>query len=159
MNRAYLCLGGNLGDRERNLESALELLNKHAGKVRSASSVYETASWGNTGQPNYLNQAIEIETQLPAPDLLQKCLFVEHELGRTRNVKWENRPIDIDILFFNNEIIDLPELKVPHPLLHERLFVLYPLNDIAPDLVHPVIGKKINELLKTCPDRLKVERI
>ncbi len=158
MNTAFLCLGGNLGNREENLKNAIQLIEKKLGGITKISSVYETASWGNTDQPAYLNQVLQLETTLSATGLLSACLGIEKDLGRTRNIKWENRLIDIDILFFNNEIIDLPELKVPHPLLHERLFVLKPLNEITPLYIHPVSGKTVNQLFENCQDQLKVTR-
>lgn len=158
MNTVFLCLGGNLGNREENLKKATQLLESNVGMTKRVSSVYETASWGNPDQPAYLNQVIEIDTMLPADKVLSQCLKIEQDLGRIRNVKWENRLIDIDILFFNNEIINQSDLKIPHPLLEERLFVLHPLNEIAPDYVHPVSGKKISEILNACNDQLNVVR-
>lgn len=158
MNKAFLCLGGNLGNREENLKSAINSIEKKVGTITKVSSVYETAAWGNTDQPAYLNQVLEINTELSSTELLITCLEVEKELGRTRNVKWENRLIDIDILFFNTEIIDLPELKIPHPLLHQRAFVLKPLNEIATEFLHPILNKKVKELFENCTDQLKVIR-
>ena len=158
MNSVFLCLGGNLGDRKENLENAIELLEKNAGTIIKRSSVYETASWGNTDQPAYLNQVLQLTTDLSAENLLDTCLNVERNLGRTRTMKWENRLIDIDILFFNSEIINIAKLKIPHPLLHERLFVLKPLNEIAPGYIHPVYNKTVKELFENCSDPLKVVR-
>lgn len=156
MSQVFLCLGGNLGNREENLYEAITQLEKSVGNIVRRSSVYETASWGNSGQPSYLNQVIEVSTQLYPMQLLEACLHIERELGRTRNAKWENRLIDIDVLFIEDEIIEDEFLKVPHPYLHERKFVLVPLAEIAGGLVHPVFNKSINSLLFECKDNLKV---
>lgn len=159
MNVVYLCLGGNLGEREKNLTQAIVMLTSRVGQSQAISSVYETASWGVTEQPNYLNQVLKIVTSLNANEVLNQCLAIEKEIGRTRNVKWENRLIDIDILFFNDEIIDTPELKVPHPFVQERKFVLVPMAQIAGQLKHPVLDKTITELFNECKDDLEVKQI
>jgi 2-amino-4-hydroxy-6-hydroxymethyldihydropteridine diphosphokinase len=158
MMRVYLCLGSNLGDRETNLAVAAEWIGKQIGKVMACSAVYETAAWGKQDQPDYLNQAMEVETVLPVEQVLEQCLQIEHRLGRTRDVKWESRLMDIDILFYGQEVIDSPQLKVPHPFLQERKFVLLPLNEIAGGLVHPVFHKTVSELLKDCKDPLVVKQ-
>jgi 2-amino-4-hydroxy-6-hydroxymethyldihydropteridine diphosphokinase len=159
MNEVYLCLGGNLGEREKNLTQAIAMIAERVGQVLSVSSVYETASWGVSEQPNYLNQVLKIVTDLKAKEVLNTCLEIEKEIGRTRNIKWENRLIDIDMLFFNAEIIDTPELKIPHPFIQERKFVLVPMAQIAGQLKHPILNKTIVELLADCKDDLEVKRI
>jgi len=156
MNTAYLLLGSNLGEREGFLSQAIESIRKSIGKVVAQSSLYETAPWGNKNQSNFLNQVICIETKLPAEELLFKILAIEKELGRKREQKWEARIIDIDILFFNSEIIQTPDLSVPHPYLQERRFALVPLAEIAEEFVHPVFKKSIKQLLADCKDKLPV---
>ncbi len=156
MNSAFLLLGSNVGDRLDFLHQAAAQLAAHAGKIRKQSSVYETAAWGKIEQANYLNQALCLETGVSAAELLQITLGIESLLGRVRKKVWEPRIIDIDILFFNHDVIREEKLVIPHPHLEERRFVLVPLAEIAADYVHPVSGKSIRELLDTCPDPLWV---
>ena len=156
MNKAYLSLGSNEGNRMLWLEKAMDLIAAHCGTILKRSSVYETAAWGITTQPDFLNMVIYIETNKNPTELLDEILRTETTLGRHRTVKWGPRIIDIDILFFNNEVIELPNLIIPHPFLHERRFTLAPLAEIAPDYVHPKLHKTITELLAECPDKLEV---
>jgi 2-amino-4-hydroxy-6-hydroxymethyldihydropteridine diphosphokinase len=150
-------IGGNLGEREKNLRQARELLEANCGKIKQRSSVYETAAWGKTDQPDFLNQVLELETKLDAAKLMRDILKIESQMGRERNEKYSARTIDVDILFFNDEIIDQPGLIVPHPQLHTRRFVLTPLNEIASQLIHPIFKKNISELLEECADKLEVK--
>jgi len=159
MNKAFLLLGGNLGKREQNLEAARENINIHCGTIVKTSSLYETAAWGNTEQPSFLNQALEIRTSLTAVQLIRSILKVEKQMGRTRQEKYGPRLIDIDILLFNNDIHNLKFLKVPHPEMQNRRFALLPLQEIAPGIIHPVLNKSITALLDECKDELKVKRI
>jgi 2-amino-4-hydroxy-6-hydroxymethyldihydropteridine diphosphokinase len=146
--KAYLGLGSNLGNRFRNLSDAVNhLVRKNGIRIAHVSPVYETDPVGNTDQPKYLNAVLEIDTVLEPMNLLKTCLEVEAEMGRIRTRRWESRSIDIDVLLCGEELISTEELIVPHPLLHEREFVLRPLADIAPDLVHPVLDESIAELL------------
>jgi 2-amino-4-hydroxy-6-hydroxymethyldihydropteridine diphosphokinase len=159
MNVSYLCLGGNIGNRENALEQALDLINKKAGRVTARSAIYETEAWGVTGQQPYLNACVCIATGLDAQKLLQILLFIEKELGRQRSsaASYEPRTIDIDILFFNDMVTESDQLIIPHPRLHLRKFVLVPLSEIAPNYLHPVLNKTIFNLLNECPDRSQVK--
>jgi 2-amino-4-hydroxy-6-hydroxymethyldihydropteridine diphosphokinase len=154
MNTAILLIGGNLGNRTRHLQQAAQLIEEQAGKVVKLSGLYETAPWGNVQQPDYLNQALQIETTLEPLPLLHTLLNIEREIGRIRQQKWGARVIDIDIIFYNNEIISLPELKIPHPRMQFRQFVLVPLNEILPNWVHPVLQQTVHALLAACEDEL-----
>lgn len=159
MNTAYLILGSNLGDRIKNLHKAAELISISAGKIKKESEIYVTAAWGNTSQPDFLNQALSIETHLTASELLDTLLLIEQELGRVRNAtKWAERTIDIDILFFNNDIINSVNLTVPHPFMQERMFVLVPLAEIAETFVHPQLKKNVKQLLSDCTDNLEIAK-
>lgn len=146
MARLYLALGSNLGDRRANLQSALQAL-PPAVLVRRASPVYETPPWGLTEQPAFLNMVVEAETGLPPLDLLSHLKRLETQLGRLPAVRYGPRLIDIDILFYDDLVLDSPGLTIPHPRLHERAFVLVPLADLAPDLVHPRLGQTLRDLL------------
>ena len=159
MSTAHLLIGGNLGDRKENLLTAISLINEQCGSLTRSSSVYETEAWGNTDQPSFLNQALEISTSLNARQLMRKILKIEKEMGRVREEKLGPRIIDVDILLFENEIHDLRFLKIPHPELQNRRFVLVPLAEIDPTLQHPVLKKTIAELLEECPDNLEVTKI
>jgi 2-amino-4-hydroxy-6-hydroxymethyldihydropteridine diphosphokinase len=158
MNLAYLLIGGNMGDRLKNLDKTRELISGSCGSIIRSSSVFETAAWGKTDQPDFLNQALLLETSLSALDLLRSLLAVEHQMGRFRGVKYGPRIIDIDMIFFNDDIVDLPDLKIPHPQMQNRRFVLTPLAEIAPNLVHPVLGRSMTQLLSECPDQLAVNK-
>ena len=156
MNKAFLLTGGNLGDRLKNLDQASQLLEKYCGGIIKRSSVYETAAWGKTNQSNFLNQVLEIETALTPELLINEILKIEHLMGRERTEKYGPRSIDIDILFFNQKIINEEGLIIPHPELQNRRFVLIPLAEIAPNLYHPILKKNIVQLLKDCKDDLEV---
>jgi len=159
MSTAHLLIGGNLGDRKTNLLMAISLINEQCGSLTRSSSIYETEAWGKTDQPSFLNQALEIFTSLNARQLMRMILKIEKEMGRIRKEKLGPRIIDIDILLYENEIHDLRFLKIPHPEMHNRRFVLVPLAEIDPTLQHPVLKKTIAELLEECPDNLEVKKL
>ena len=152
MNIVFLQLGSNLGDRELLLKDAILAIENRVGDIVNFSKVYESAPWRVEGQDNFLNQILKIKTTLLACEVLSIVLNIEEQLGRIRIEKWGERLIDIDIIFYNDSIIETPELCVPHKHLHERMFVLKPLHEIAPEMVHPKYNKTIDELLKICKD-------
>ena len=147
MHTVYLSTGSNLGNRENYLLQAEEAIIEFIGHIDARSSIMETAPWGKTEQPNFLNRALRIKTKLPPLFLMETILEIEREMGRNRQEKWGPRIIDLDVLFFDNRIIDEDGLRVPHPHLHERDFVLKPMVEIAPDFIHPVLHKTMAELL------------
>ena len=159
MNQTYLLIGGNLGNREKNLEKARQLIAAEAGQVGKSSSLYETEAWGIQDQPPFLNQVLLVWTKLDPRQLLSTILDIEHQMGRERFEKFGPRSIDIDILFFNEEIIDEPGLTIPHPQLHLRRFTLQPLQELAPSFIHPVLNKSVSDLLAECPDPLAVKKL
>lgn len=158
MNKLYLLLGGNLGDKAKIFANALELINQRVGEVLERSSVYETEPWGFESDDFFWNQAILVETTLNPTDCLNTIQQIEKEVGRVRkDQQYVSRIIDIDILFYNDLVRDTELLEIPHPRMIDRNFVLIPMNEIAPDLIHPVFQKTISELMKDCNDDLKVE--
>ncbi len=159
MNVAYLLLGGNLGNRQLTLEQAILLISDRTGTVENLSAIYETAPWGVTEQPPFYNQVVTLHTHLSAIALLDELQRIELALGRTRHQKWHARTIDIDILYYNHEIIRHEHLSVPHPQLHNRKFTLVPLCEIAPTYQHPVMAKTSLQLLEECPDSLPVKKL
>ena len=156
MNKAYLLLGSNLSDPSTQLVNAKKHLKK-TGEIMNESSLYQTAAWGNTEQPDFLNQVVLLKTKLNARSLLKKILEIENKMGRRRTVKNAPRIIDIDILFYNDDIIGEKELIIPHPAIAQRRFVLVPLAELEPGYIHPVSGKSISRLLSECKDTLDVK--
>ena len=158
-NKVYLLLGTNLGDRSKNLLVARDLLQITVGKIVQRSFTYETAAWGKTDQPNFLNEVVELSTLLTPQELLSGIHAIEEGMGRHREVKWGPRVIDIDVLFYSDCIIETETLVVPHPALHLRRFTLAPLADVAHDFIHPVFQKTVAQLFSQCDDPLPVTRI
>jgi 2-amino-4-hydroxy-6-hydroxymethyldihydropteridine diphosphokinase len=155
MEEVILSLGSNMGDRAGNLRRAVALIGEGAGTVAAVSSVYETEPWGFSADTPFYNMAAIVQTTLAPPEFLAVLLAIEEKLGRVREPgaeRYTSRPIDIDILFFGDQIIDTEGLTVPHPRLHERMFVLAPLNEIAPEKVHPVLNRSIRDVFKDCND-------
>ena len=153
MNQVALLIGGNQGDRQALIEAATALIRQRIGTVALFSGVHETAPWGSfddTPLP-FLNQALLVETPLTAHEVLREALRIEHELGRRRKdgaTAYSSRPMDIDLIFYNDEVIESAELTIPHPRMHLRQFVLEPLAEIMPDYRHPVLGLTVKELLE-----------
>lgn len=156
MTKVYLLLGSNEGNRISWFRKAMAELEQTVGKITAQSSLYETAAWGKEDQPDFLNMALCIETTLTPEALLQATQTIEQHLGRRRDVKWGQRTLDIDILFYGNETVNLPNLKVPHPYIQDRRFALVPMHEIAPAFIHPVLQQSISMLLASCPDTLEV---
>jgi 2-amino-4-hydroxy-6-hydroxymethyldihydropteridine diphosphokinase len=146
MHTVYIALGSNIGDRLANLNSAIAALPPKVATL-ALSLVYETAPWGYTDQPAFLNQVIRAETRLLPPDLLIHLKSIETSLGRTPSFRYGPRLIDLDILFYDDLILESPNLIIPHPRLHERAFMLVPLADLAPTLCHPILGKTVRQML------------
>lgn len=145
-------LGSNFGNREESLLIAQRYINEWVGKITSKSSIYETAAWGITEQNAFLNQVVEIETSFSAKKILKLILEIEIKMGRVREIKWGERSIDIDILYYNDDIISTENLEIPHPFIQERRFVLVPLCEIASNFVHPKLIMSNQDLLKNCQD-------
>ena len=158
MNNVTLLLGSNLGNLFSHLETALQMIGEEIGKITLRSSVYETEPWGNTKQDFFLNQVVVVESHLEAGKIMELIIFMEKKMGRERSEKWGPRIIDIDILFFNEEIISTEKLTVPHPNLHQRKFTLIPLNEIMPGFIHPVLKKTVSDLLNNLEDQLEVKK-
>ncbi len=156
MSSIYLLLGGNQGNRAQILSQAKAKLEEELGPIMAYSPLYQTAAWGKTDQADFLNQAIHIDTPYSPMESLNIIHQIEDILGRKRTEHWGQRTIDIDILLYEEQVVQNTRLVVPHPELHNRRFALIPLSAIAADIVHPILNKAIGQLLLDCPDKLEV---
>jgi len=156
MTGIYLLLGSNLGKKAEYLAEGTKLIREYIGAVSLESSIYHTEPWGVSNAPDFLNQVLWVNTSLKPHETLKKMLGIESTLGRERTKAYQNRTLDIDLLYFDNEIIQDSNLTIPHPRISERMFVLKPLVEIAPDFVHPVFGLTNQQLLIECTDSLQV---
>lgn len=160
MYKVFLSLGSSLGNREQNLQDALYYTNKLLGKIITLSNIYETEPWGFTDENLFLNQVILIETNLLPLELLKNIKLIEKKLHRIKSSEnYEARTIDIDILYFENQIFYSEILQIPHKHLHKRKFVLVPLSEIAPEFIHPLLQKSTNDLLKICLDKTDIKKL
>lgn len=159
MFSTYILLGSNLGDSKKYISNAIVAIAKKIGLVQAKSALYQTAAWGKLDQPEFINQVIEVKTKLSPQLLLKYILEIEKMLGRERLEKWGARTIDIDILFYDDQIIKELDLIIPHPFLQVRRFTLMPLSEIAPELIHPILLKNISQLLNELDDDLSVKKI
>lgn len=160
MERCYILFGSNMGDKDRLFVDACVLINNRCGRVMEVSPAYESEPWGFEAEEWFLNRAIAVDTELEPEEMMQKLLEIEKGLGRVRHPEqkgYESRPIDLDIMYFGNRVIDTPTLQVPHPRLHLRRFALVPLDKMIPDFVHPVLNLTQHELLQDCPDHSEVK--
>ena len=155
----FLLLGSNLGDRLLVMQNARELIAEKVGNVITESSVYETEPWGLQDQPAFLNQVINVLTTQAPEEVLRNILDIEHELARVRYVRWGARVIDIYLLFYAATVLDSARLTLPHPRIQDRRFTLVPLNEIAPDFIHPKLLKTASQLLAECTDTSEVSKI
>jgi len=158
MNHIYLLLGSNMGNCKKQLSVACKHIAREIGHITRASALYSTAAWGKNDQPDFLNQVIILDTPLPAEAVMHCILAIEEKMGRIRTKKYDPRIIDIDILFFNKAILQTETLCIPHPQIQNRRFVLVPLNELSPNLIHPVLQKTIHQLLRVCQDSLPVKK-
>ena len=158
MKGIYLLLGSNLGDSGKMLKDAARQIESSVGKILRHSSVYKTKAWGVEDQPDFLNQVIEVESSRRPAAILKQINIIEEQLGRIRQKKWHSRLIDIDILYYGNEVVEQKELIIPHKENENRKFVLVPMVEIAPHFVHPLSGLTQEELLRNCSDKLEVVR-
>ncbi|MGX1640143.1 MULTISPECIES: 2-amino-4-hydroxy-6-hydroxymethyldihydropteridine diphosphokinase [Sphingobacterium] len=159
MNKVYLLLGANIGNPNKQLEDAKVEIEDRIGKITRQSKIYESEAWGVENQPVFLNQVILLETDFSANKVLNEILKIEILLGRIRGQRWGSRIIDIDILYYNEDIIHTEDLQVPHPYIQERNFTLIPLVEIAADYSHPIFKKSNKELLEESTDQLNVKTI
>jgi len=155
-NIVYLSTGSNIGNRKMHLDNAQFHISEQIGEVVKASKIYESEAWGKENQRGFFNQVLKLKTNLNAIETLTASSNIEKEMGRVREEKWAERKIDIDILFFNDAIVNEEELVIPHIHIQDRNFVLVPFLEIDPDFSHPTLKKTIRQLYYECSDKLKV---
>ncbi|WP_339706864.1 2-amino-4-hydroxy-6-hydroxymethyldihydropteridine diphosphokinase [Algoriphagus aquimarinus] len=153
--KAVLIVGGNKGDRNALLKAAVEAVSE-LGEMTLRSKVYETEAWGGVAKGPFLNQVVEIKTAYSPSEFLAFIQQIETNLGRKRDEHWGDRTMDIDIIYFEDRVIDTPELQIPHPFIRERKFVLVPLAEVLPEFIHPVLGKSSQQILEECEDKSEV---
>ena len=158
MKEVYLLIGGNIGDRLYFLREASRLISLKCGSISRSSAVYETAAWGKEDQPAFLNQVVIMHTTMEPSALMAVILEIEQEMGRSRRERNGERNIDIDILYYENDVVEQPDLTIPHPRIYMRKFALIPLIELNPAKIDPVHNKTIQELLQACPDSLEVRQ-
>ncbi len=156
LQKVILLTGSNLGNRSGNLEKAISMIRTSVGQVQKQSSLFESAPWGNTHQPAFVNQGLVVLTSLKPLELLAALQIIEEKMGRVRMVKWEARIIDIDILFYGSQVVNEPVLTIPHPALANRRFALEPLVEIIPSFKHPILNVSVKQLLVQCNDKGEV---
>ena len=159
MADVYLLLGSNMGNSIQFLANARKHIENELGVILVSSSIYQTAAWGKTDQPDFMNQVVKVTSHLAPEEVLQTILAIENKLGRERAEKWAARTIDIDILFYDLMIINHDNLVIPHPFLQERAFALAPLAELAPNLEHPILKKTITTLLANLASDLSVRKL
>ena len=160
-HRVFLCIGGNIDNRQHYLQSTLELITNRIGTIVALSDVYESEAWGFEHTTPFLNQVVAVDTELSPLNLLAACQSIETQLGRVRNPlsdTYTARTVDVDILFYDDIVCNYPNLTIPHPFIQKRRFVLEPLAQIAPKLNHPVLNKSVQSLKEECDDKTKVWR-
>ena len=159
MSEVSILLGGNQGDKHKIFSETIKLIGETIGKIEALSSVYESEPWGFVSDL-FWNQALVVSTPLLPEEVLTRAQDIEYKMGRKRlSDKYEARPIDIDLMFYDDLQINIPRLTIPHPLMAQRRFMLVPLSEIIPEKIHPVTGLTVKEMLFICPDKLKVIRV
>lgn len=152
----FIGLGTNIGNRTENLSTAIRLIKSNLGEIKEASPIYKTAAWGITNQPDFYNQVIQLSTTQYPFEVIETLLSIENKMGRVREKKWHERLIDLDILFYESIILTSENLKIPHPFINERVFVLKPLHDLYPNFIHPIFKKEVSQLLNECNDTTQI---